>query len=35
MANLYPFSQKTAERLAAAPQAGGTHKWLAQIASGV
>ena len=35
MANLYPFSQKTADRLAAAPQAGGTHKWLAQVASGV
>ena len=35
MASLYPFSQKTADRLAAAPQAGGTHKWLAQVASGV
>ena len=35
MANLYPFSQKTADRLAAAPQAGGTHAWLAQVASGV
>jgi hypothetical protein len=35
MASLYPFSQKTADRLAAAPQAGSTHKWLAQVASGV
>ena len=35
MASLYPFSQKTADRLVTAPQAGGTHKWLAQVASGV
>ena len=35
MANLYPFSNRTAERLAAAPTAGSTHKWLAQVASGV
>jgi hypothetical protein len=35
MANLYPFSQKTAERLAEAPVAGETHRWLAQVASGV
>ncbi len=35
MASLYPFSQKTVDRLAVAPQAGGTHKWLAQVASGV
>ena len=35
MAQLFPFSQRTAERLAAAPEAGGTHKWLAQVASGV
>jgi len=35
MANLFPFSQRTAERLAAAPAPGGTHKWLAQAASGV
>ena len=35
MANLYPFSQRTAERLAAMPGAGGTHRWLAQVASGV
>lgn len=35
MASLYPFSQKTADRLGSAPQAGGTHKWLAQVASGV
>jgi hypothetical protein len=35
MANLYPFSGKTAERLAVAPSAGSTHRWLAQVASGV
>jgi hypothetical protein len=35
MANLYPFSSKTAERLAEPPAAGGTHRWLAQVASGV
>ena len=35
MASLYPFSQKTADRLAVAPQAGSTHRWLAQVASGV
>ncbi|MCE9615066.1 MAG: hypothetical protein K8T26_12380 [Lentisphaerae bacterium] len=35
MANLYPFSQRTAERLAGMPGAGGTHRWLAQVASGV
>lgn len=35
MASLYPFSQRTAERLAAMPGAGGTHRWLAQVASGV
>jgi len=35
MANLYPFSQRTAARLAEPPAAGGTHKWLAQVASGV
>ena len=35
MAQLYPFSQRTAERLAAMPGSGGTHRWLAQVASGV
>jgi hypothetical protein len=35
MAELYPFSQRTAARLAEPPAAGGTHKWLAQVASGV
>ena len=35
MATLYPFSQRTADCLAVAPQAGGTHRWLAQAASGV
>ncbi len=35
MANLYPFSGKTVERLAEPPAAGGTHRWLAQVASGV
>ncbi len=35
MANLYPFSSKTAERLSEAPAAGETHRWLAQVASGV
>ena len=35
MATLYPFSALTLARLAAAPQAGGTHQWLAQVASGV
>jgi len=35
MADLYPFSRKTAERFAEAPAAGGTHRWLAQVASGV
>jgi len=35
MANLYPFSSRTVERLAAMPGAGGTHRWLAQVASGV
>ncbi len=35
MANLYPFSGKTTERLAVAPSAGSTHRWLAQVASGV
>lgn len=35
MANLYPFSSRTAERLAIAPTPGGTHRWLAQVASGV
>jgi len=35
MASLYPFSQKTAERLSAMPGPGGTHRWLAQVASGL
>ena len=35
MATLYPFSQRTVDCLAVAPQAGGTHRWLAQAASGV
>ena len=35
MATLYPFSQRTADCLVVAPQAGGTHRWLAQAASGV
>ncbi len=35
MASLYPFSQKTAERLQAMPGPGGTHRWLAQVASGL
>lgn len=35
MAVLYPFSGVTAERLAAAPSSGETHRWLAQVASGL
>jgi hypothetical protein len=35
MAALYPFSIRIAELLAEAPAAGGTHRWLAQAASGV
>jgi hypothetical protein len=35
MAVLYPFSIRTAELLAEAPAAGGTHRWLAQAASGL
>jgi hypothetical protein len=35
MAFLYPFSQRTAERLRAMPGEGGTHRWLAQVASGL
>ena len=35
MATLYPFSQHTLERLAIAPEVGGTHRWFAQVASGV
>ncbi len=35
MAGIYPFSQRTAERLARPPEAGETHRWLAQAASGV
>jgi hypothetical protein len=35
MAFLYPFSQRTAERLRAMPGEGGTHRWLAQVSSGV
>jgi len=35
MAQVYPFSQRTAARLAEAPVAGETHRWLAQVASGV
>jgi hypothetical protein len=35
MALLYPFSLRTVERLAAMPGAGGTHRWLAQVASGL
>ena len=35
MAQVFPFSQRTAERLAEPPAAGGTHRWLAQVASGV
>ncbi len=35
MTALYPFSIRTAELLAEPPAAGGTHRWLAQAASGV
>jgi len=35
MAFLYPLSQRTAERLRAMPGEGGTHRWLAQVASGL
>jgi hypothetical protein len=35
MALLYPFSQRTAERLRSMPGPGGTHRWLAQVASGL
>jgi hypothetical protein len=35
MAELYPFSRQTRERLQAVPGSGGTHRWLAQIASGL
>jgi len=35
MALVYPFSQRTAARLAEPPEAGATHRWLAQVASGV
>ncbi len=35
MATLYPFSSRTVEILAEAPAAGGTHRWLAQAASGL
>ena len=35
MAQVFPFSQKTAARLAEPPAAGGTHRWLAQVASGL
>jgi hypothetical protein len=35
MANLYPFSSLTAQRLEAMPGSGGTHRWLAQIAAGL
>ena len=35
MADLYPFSSVTADRLRKGPEAGGTHKWLAQVASGM
>jgi hypothetical protein len=35
MAILYPFSNLTAERLKTIPSPGGTHRWLAHIASGL
>jgi hypothetical protein len=35
MAELYPFSNRTVELLSKPPTAGGTHRWLAQAASGV
>jgi hypothetical protein len=35
MALLYPFTHRTAERLRAMPGPGGTHRWLAQVASGL
>ena len=35
MAVLYPFSSVTAERLSTLPVAGETHRWLAQVASGL
>ncbi len=35
MAALYPFSSRTVELLSKPPTAGGTHRWLAQAASGV
>ena len=35
MAELYPFSNRTAALLAEPPVAGGTHRWLAQAACGL
>ena len=35
MAELYPFSSRTAELLAEPPAAGNTHRWLAQAACGL
>lgn len=35
MAELYPFSSRTAELLRAAPAPGQTHRWLAKIACGL
>jgi len=35
MSQLFPFSSRTAERLAGLPGPGGTHRWLAQAACGV
>ena len=35
MAELYPFSNRTAELLRTGPVAGRTHRWLAQAAAGL
>ncbi len=35
MAVIYPFSRQTRERLEEMPEPGGTHRWLAQVASGL
>lgn len=35
MAELYPFSPRTLERLRSGPEPGPTHKWIAQVACGL
>lgn len=35
MATLYPFSNRTLQLLEKMPKPGGTHRWLAQVASGL